>query len=92
MIRRIFVWPDRDGFLVTPREGRRDGGKKRVYVGGLRLQDLSRPQLEALVDLVFREPGAYRDGAVFQDGPRVEMGGDRPSRDLIPRIVSLVPP
>jgi len=68
-MRELFVWTNGDGILVTPRDLTGEHKKKRVILGGVRVGDLNPEQLAALVDLVFLQPGVFREGAIFLDGP-----------------------
>ena len=82
MVRKLMVWTNRDGILVTPWPA---ASRKRVMVAGGPVTTLNQLQQEALVDLVFREPGAHRNGAVFYDGPAWVKGPDGadPSVELV---------
>lgn len=71
---RLYVFPDWDGILVSPEEGNcgRPNSRRRVYVAGTKLDELIPLQLDALIDIAFRDPNVRKRAtkAVFYDGRR----------------------
>lgn len=84
---KLYVFSNRDGLLVVPVKGQSLDSKRRVFIAGGGLNTMNEVQLNALVELAFRDP-AIRKGhrwATFYDGAAYAREVKRPKVLLVHR-------
>lgn len=64
----ILVFVNLDGMTAAAFDGTSCDSRNRVSLFGSYLPDLNPVQRQALVDLVYRRPGAHLEGFRFYDG------------------------
>lgn len=57
---RLFIHENLDGVLVIPEKNNVPDSRRRIFIGGGPVSSLNLLQVQAMVDLALREPGAYK--------------------------------